>query len=78
MSLVYLNRSILFENCHGRLVILEQHLVTMNIENISNEEQCLLFDEEHEELGWTEIPKYMITVIFALNILINHILNISE
>ena len=34
----------------------------MNINNISNEEECSLFAEELEELGWDEkvrVPKIM-------------------
>ena len=58
-----LNRSILFENCHARLVFLEQHLATMNVDNISNEEQGLLFAEELEELCWDEKDWYKIDLI---------------
>ena len=48
----------MFEKCHGRLVIFEQHLVTINADNISIEEQCLLFDEDLEALGWDEKDWY--------------------
>ena len=55
-----------FENCHSRLVFLEQYLATMNIDNIPNEEQSLLFAEELEELGWDEKDWYKIDFIYNI------------